>query len=101
MTLKEIIKERYDFYSTTYNIYHPLFLKACEDYAEAFHKWTMSEGEDNELLNRCNVLYDKRERYDELCNALEEAMEELEIVLNRDDTISYLLEEIAKKCDEN
>ena len=99
MTLKEILKERYEFYSTTLDIYYPLYLKACEDYAEVFHKWAMSEGEDEELANLCNILYQKRELYDNLCDTLGDAIDEISRMIGRDETISYLLEEIANKCE--
>jgi hypothetical protein len=99
MTLTETLKERYEFYSTTHDIYYPLYLKACEDYAEVFHNWAMSEGEDEELANLCNALYQKRELYDNLCDTLGDAMDEIASLINKDQTISDLLEEIANKCE--
>lgn len=97
MTLKEMIEERHEFYKTAFDTYYPLYLKACEDYAEVFYKWSMSEGEDEELANLCNTLYQKRELYDSLCDCLEDALDELPRVIGRDETISDLLEEIANK----
>jgi len=97
MTLKEMLKERYEFYTQALNTYYPLYLKACEDYAEVFHKWAMSEGEDEELANLCNTLYQKRELYDNVCDALGDAIDEIPRMIGRDETISDLLEEIANK----
>ena len=98
MTPKEMLTERHEFYTQIFNTYYPLYLKACEDYAEVFHKWSMSDGEDEELANLCNTLYQKRELYDNLCDCLGDAIDEISRVIGRDETISDLLEEISNKC---
>lgn len=97
MTLKEMLKERYEFYIKTLEVYYPLFNKACEEYAEAFLKWNESNREDEELANLCNILYQKKELYDTLCDRLEDNIDELSRVMSRDEAISDLLEEIANK----